>query len=580
MDKIINAIKLISNSRMFDDYIFYLSVNDKERYPIIQKCLNENPKIIKYNKALFCSLIYMFIKEQVIEDIGNLQYKSKVYDEYLETLIKIIATKKDNKYIIDQYEAEDAPTIITTIRHKFAHGDYIIDEESNNIIFYKDNKEMKIDIDRLTIVGLTLNKYLDIIQKNKPIDRNLIEIKDVRNLIKEDNIQNKEELKKVFEKMYIHNFYITGMKDKNINLEEAKYIHKKLDELTNYLGTKDFKSKKNEFIEFMSKNKILVNVTKKQYILYKEQELLLNYIENVKEFYTIPLEQQLLYLAYFSNDTIEDKYGKFAITKGCETNLGILVSLEKMKKFDIVNNCQESLQEELFVKSIESSISSSIQRFHAIYGYPLDKIYKEKGDMYLLNRENSLDFSLLDLSAIEPSILTINDNPEKQIVKVVDKLVKQYQSLNSSISKTEENILRFKNSNHREKEKIIKINEEKLIVLRQALKENMKEIVEKMNLRLQIEEDFKNNHKHFRNKAIIDGIRNAISHGNVEVDKFNIDGDLNHVKLHFKDIYKGKVTFEATIPYYLFESLYCDKNVEEISKFFKSQIEKNKVKKK
>ena len=292
MDKIINAIKLISNARIFDVYIYYLSINDMEKYQAHQKYLNENPDITKYNKALFCSLIYMFIKEQVIEDIGNLEYKSKVYDEYLETLIKIVATKKNNKYIIDQYEAEDAPTIITTIRHKFAHGDYIIDEESNNIIFYKDNKEMKIDIDRLTIVGLTLNKYLDIIQKNKPIDRNLIEIKDVRNLIKEDNIQNKEELKKVFEKMYIHNFYITGMKDKNINLEEAKYIHRKLDELTNYLGTKDFKSKKNEFIEFMSKNKILVNVTKKQYILYKEQELLLNYIENAKEFYTLPLEQQ------------------------------------------------------------------------------------------------------------------------------------------------------------------------------------------------------------------------------------------------------------------------------------------------
>lgn len=580
MKKLINAIKLISNAKVFDDYIYFMSISDIENYKRHQNFLSENKNIIKYNKALFCSLLFMFIKEQVIENMGSKKYKSKIYDDYLDSLVSLISIKKDNKYIVDSYEAPDAPTLITIIRHKFAHGDYIIDETDNNIIFYKDNKEMKIDIDKLISIGLTLNKYLDIIQKNKPIDRNLIEIKNITNLIKKDNISNKEELEKVFEKMYIHNFYITGINNKKINLKEAQYIQSALDELTNYLGTPNYKPKKNQFIEELGKINILVSVNKRQYSSYEENKLLLKHVENIGEFYNLPLEYQMLYLGYLANDSIEDKLGKFAITNGCEINLGILASLEKIKNFDIVENCDNRLQRDLFVKNIETSIASSIQRFQAIYGYPLDEIYKERGELYLVNRENSLDFSLLNLDPIEPSILTINNDPIKNITNSVDKLINKYQSLKANIKKSETNIEKIISSNRNDKEEIIRKNKEEIEKYKISLIKNMNELKEKLDLRLQIEDDFKNNHKHFRNKAIIDGIRNAISHGNVEVEKFDIGGDLNQVNLHFKDIYKGKVTFEATIPYYLFELLYCDKNVEQISNFFQNQIEKNKVKKK
>ena len=52
-----------------------------------------------------------------------------------------------------------------------------------------------------------------------------------------------------------------------------------------------------------------------------------------------------------------------------------------------------------------------------------------------------------------------------------------------------------------------------------------------------------NNINHIKNRAIIEGIRNAIAHGN-----YKIDLNFGDYILIFTDLYEGKVTFEAKIP--------------------------------
>jgi len=69
---------------------------------------------------------------------------------------------------------------------------------------------------------------------------------------------------------------------------------------------------------------------------------------------------------------------------------------------------------------------------------------------------------------------------------------------------------------------------------------------------LDIKNDYDNNPMYFRNKAIIEGIRNALAHGNYEFirDKDNMD-----TRIVFSDIYEGELTFKIEISYEDFEDM-------------------------
>jgi hypothetical protein len=58
---------------------------------------------------------------------------------------------------------------------------------------------------------------------------------------------------------------------------------------------------------------------------------------------------------------------------------------------------------------------------------------------------------------------------------------------------------------------------------------------------------------YFRNKAIIEGIRNSIAHGNYE---FLMGKDFDDTTIVFNDIYEGKLTFQAKIKFADFEKLF------------------------
>ena len=57
---------------------------------------------------------------------------------------------------------------------------------------------------------------------------------------------------------------------------------------------------------------------------------------------------------------------------------------------------------------------------------------------------------------------------------------------------------------------------------------------------------FNNNQTYLRNERIIEGIRNAISHGNFEVEAKTEDEN-TQIFITFKDIYEGNITFSARV---------------------------------
>ena len=75
------------------------------------------------------------------------------------------------------------------------------------------------------------------------------------------------------------------------------------------------------------------------------------------------------------------------------------------------------------------------------------------------------------------------------------------------------------------------------------------------------------NPDYFRNRAIVDGIRNAIAHGNITINKFVSPEKIDDIMITFKDIYEGEVTFELEISIRDFERLFHEHNITVLSEF-------------
>ena len=82
-----------------------------------------------------------------------------------------------------------------------------------------------------------------------------------------------------------------------------------------------------------------------------------------------------------------------------------------------------------------------------------------------------------------------------------------------------------------------------------------------------LKSDYDMNPDYFRNRAIVDGIRNAIAHGNITINKFVSPEKIDDIMITFKDIYEGEVTFELEISIRDFERLFHEHNITVLSEF-------------
>ena len=83
----------------------------------------------------------------------------------------------------------------------------------------------------------------------------------------------------------------------------------------------------------------------------------------------------------------------------------------------------------------------------------------------------------------------------------------------------------------------------------------------------QINEDYRVNKKYFENRAIIEGIRNAIAHGNICIKRFENIKDIDDTIINFQDIYEGKVVFDLDVTIRDFETLFLEWNIGPIIEF-------------
>lgn len=485
-----------------------------------------------YGAEVGCmSNILLAIKEDIV--LKKETYESNLFGNLLEQSVELIASKVPNGYMIDNYVFNSAAELVSKLRNKLAHGDFTLDLNHNRIMLnIDDENEVKVRINKLsTFIVNALSRYLKDRERNKN-KRDLIVID--RNISNRQNpIVNDKELRNVIKDFYCIEFVLTRSDSKNIELsvlndfEEAFNKYKKDKKL---IHMSQFKNNLDSNYEFKINRMSIENdqdIDKLVYYIKEKCPDNLNY------------EAQLLFIGEEIKPYLNKDYEKMNPLYSNLLNLLILSELEKTNSFNVLKQRLIETYERPLIIDYNNLASVSIAMFNALFSYSLDDYYKDSLEFDNF-QNNGFDYSLLDLSLINPSIVTIDECKINEIENSCNSISNDIKNLEGKITKNLESLKNVKEKGILKAETTINDNLQKLEEKKNTLKNKLSEKKTYLN---NLKSYYINNSKHIKNRAVIEGIRNAIAHGN-----YKIDLNFGDYILIFTDLYEGKVTFEAKIP--------------------------------
>ena len=189
---------------------------------------------------------------------------------------------------------------------------------------------------------------------------------------------------------------------------------------------------------------------------------------------------------------------------------------------------------------IKELATASFALFEALFSYGNDK-FLENSNEYTFLPSDGLDYSTLDLSSI--NVLYINkDNGFKNSIQIeLISKKKKITEIDAKISKNEQSLVQVTKSGNLKAKAILESNLQKSYQERDKMYEELKALLIRLN-EINLYESF--NESHLRNKVIINGIRNSISHGNYKIE--TVENRID--KIVFEDIYEGVLTFKCEVP--------------------------------
>ena len=489
-------------------------------------------KNINATKIGCISNIFLAIKEDLVSKDKE-GYSSRILISELENNVSLIATKVDNGYMINNYLFLDAPTLVSVLRNKIAHGLYTMDLEHNRIIFNIESNNVIINIDKLS------NYVVSCLKSYTRVNNSIIYKRDFAINDKVDNIRTKP-MKSINE---LNNFIK--------NSREIEIILTKKDNtLINNYVVWELENVIDEY-KITKNNKLLINFENK----YKDEYDFKWYIKKLNDDKTKELakfilniipqnitynEEEMVILKEYASK-MNNNYNRFNVIM---ENLTNLVLLDEIKENNTVNSniLFDKIKEKynnIYI-SYNTLISSSIAMFNSLFSYANDDVYKNDNKYTLLNN-NGLDYSKLDLSLINVQVKTIDNTiinelnirktaKEKELNLIDTKINKELNNLNIVKGKSNTNAINNITS---------KLNN--LYNKKNTLTIVYNNIINELNI---CNNYYNNNLLYLENESIITGIRNSIAHGNYEVVQCN---NINDTYIVFNDIYEGELTFKGTI---------------------------------
>lgn len=495
---------------------------------------NKNITSILEKENIFASLvgfiinILLSVKEDIIENKGNLVYESKLLEDELEKSVSLISKQTDKGYLINNYLVKDAPSVVQLIRNKLAHGNFTLDLTHGRIILNVDNEKVLLRIEDLAnFVYVALVKFNEQINGNKYTRRLLIN--DKVDTKRKKLVTNKKELIRI----------MSNMKELKVTLETKNgykmdvVARNTLDDAIRLFNIRPTL----KVFDILSKQ--LSPNYKVTYEVHKIKDF------GFEEFATSFLSMVRPDTSYYDElYALEEKMTK--ILNGRPKNSHLISNqnnITHLNAIKVTNSIDFITLQKYFNKLSPSAVFSTeefssclISMFNSLFSYALDDIYESKN---ILNDGiiTGLDFSKLDFS--ELSINTLDPAPRelKNILEIRKSRIKKIEEINKNIKKSEQQITNLKQRGLTEKIDSLKERINNNLEVISLLNEE----VNNYNIKLNI---FKDNYTFFVNEAIVNGIRNSIAHGHYT---FSLTENFDTSKIYFKDIYEGTITFSCEV---------------------------------
>lgn len=527
---------------------------------------------VKRALILFVFLDVLFNKETIIKNDNGINYSSKLSDDFLNDMFDAMLQVDSNKNVD---KLKDGPTFLAVIRNKLAHGDYYI--ENDDLVFTKETDEIRINIYGFISFYVHLIDVLDARIDGYSYTKSYLENKG--SLVVKKPITNDQELNAFLSLLKFKSYNLRRIDNKTLKTEEKLELKKCI------LGIQELSAMGNNTREL---DRILQEDYKSRgYVLnidnqkIKDEKL----IEKIKKIIKIdneifckpPCDCDVKDLVYMYGNDIYKLLIADGLQNGIRLNMLLINELIRDNTVDI-STCNPNILELLKLYEAEIHSVITLSRIYSLYCHPFDNIYK-KENRYHFCRNDELDFSKLNLSDIKPDVINVACDGLVEAEEKVNKILKHINSLSENIDRLNKNI-----EGMQKKKDLSDIQKDKLnkfIIEEKNKTERLNKLYELYFeyciYREAVKKDYKDNYKYFYNRAIIEGIRNAISHGNVTIENGYDAKYINDIILKFTNIYEDKICFQASVSLYNLEGLFEEMNTSVLSDFFDKRENKQKT---
>lgn len=561
MDNLNSLIKFNHSFMSYKDFLF--------NYP---NNFSSSKEKINTLEILFSALSFIIN----IDKITTKDENSKEYiDDYiLEQIVSIIGVKNNNKYYLGKIEFTTKEELIKVIRNKIAHGEFYIDNSSENLIFIIENEKITISKNSFYSFVILLTERIDLYTVSTSYNRNQL----YSNTKKVKAIKHYHDIDEFLSKIYSIDYTFTSKEP--ITPTKKSYIEELLKRVPYY--TTDYENKTNKEINpdylktiFNQSNiEVIPNITPllntKHYSKLKQF-----IISNLTIIETLDLETQIRLISNWYHKLENDSKPLENITSGIHYNLHILNQLEN-NQYKNLNEALLNIQSNsLFSSIIEIILVAELLGFYSHYHYPLENLFKSKDNIE--EDVDYFDYSTLDLSTLKPDIFEIPEgrkasyedavNASERRLIIIDAEIKRLQTqlanikrlvLNASTEEEKQRYLpalkavqtKIDLTNYRQEQEILNL-EEKSTQLRNF--------------------DITNQESYYYNRYLIEYIRNAIAHGNIEFSYSDTDTNILNSIIRFINKKDNHITLDLSVSLLEFEHIFNIDNISTLNNYLNKQ---------
>lgn len=481
----------------------------------------------KFSLAICCLLV---VKDELIEGSKN-NFICKTIDEGILNCVDKVATKTKDGFEIDGFTFKNPEEIVGLIRNKLAHGEFIIDLENKKVSFKLEDSMMSLGMTNVINMISESMDYYYLNTSNTEYQKDIIAINKI-DKTRTKPLKTKSEIKGFLRTLSKMSFSFKKQDGGPLDDNIAKTADNVISAYENDFSLDLLIKAKNKFAqkgysfdwEKTSLKSDLIDDTTNY--IYK------NYPKN------IPYEYQIR----FMKKDLESRLNpKKHLVKSLQKNMMLLEIAYKNQTVNYGEVLEEYQKECSYdTVGIEELATASFALFEAMFSYGNDK-FLENSNEYTFLPSDGLDYSTLDLSSI--NVLYINkDNGFKNSIQIeLISKKKKITEIDAKISKNEQSLVQVTKSGNLKAKAILESNLQKSYQERDKMYEELKALLIRLN-EINLYESF--NESHLRNKVIINGIRNSISHGNYKIE--TVENRID--KIVFEDIYEGVLTFKCEVP--------------------------------